>query len=138
MFLVLMFLVLMFLVLNVSCSYVSCSYVSWSSSVFVFALVFVLVFVIIVVLIIVIVLVLVLFLVLVIALVVVIVLALIVIIQPPPLSWQTFPVSQHERRLLLTKLEPMTDKTKEPRDDIRVACTRIVTQLQKQVQYWSV
>ncbi|CAM9435596.1 unnamed protein product, partial [Laminaria digitata] len=51
----------------------------------------------------------------------------------PPSLWQTFPVSQHERKLLLAKLEPMTDKGNEPRDDIRVPCTRIVTQLKKQV-----
>lgn len=46
---------------------------------------------------------------------------------------QTFPVSQPERQMLLAKMEPMTDKANEPRDDIRVPCTRIVTQLKKQV-----
>lgn len=35
--------------------------------------------------------------------------------------------------MLLAKLEPMTDKANEPRDDIRVPCTGVVTQLKKQV-----
>lgn len=49
------------------------------------------------------------------------------------LLWQTFPVSQNERKVLYGKLAPMTDKANEPRDDIRVPCTRIVTRLKKQV-----
>lgn len=46
---------------------------------------------------------------------------------------QSCPLSQAERKMLLAKLEPMTDKTNEPRDDIRVPCTGVVTQLKKQV-----
>ena len=46
---------------------------------------------------------------------------------------QTFPVSQKERQMLMAKLSAKTDKANEPRDDIRVPCTRIVTQLNKQV-----
>lgn len=46
---------------------------------------------------------------------------------------QSYPVSQQERRLLLSKLDPMTKKENEPRDDIRVPCNRIVMELKKQV-----
>lgn len=35
--------------------------------------------------------------------------------------------------MLMAKLSPKTDKANEPRDDIRVPCTRIVTALNKQV-----
>lgn len=47
---------------------------------------------------------------------------------------QTFPVSHQEAQMLLAKLEPMTDKNKEERDDIRVPCTGIVMQLKNQVR----
>lgn len=35
--------------------------------------------------------------------------------------------------MVMAKLQPKTDKANEPRDDIRVPCTRIVTHLSKQV-----
>ena len=43
-------------------------------------------------------------------------------------------MSQNERQMLMAKLSPKIDRAIEPRDDIRVPCTRIVTQLQKQVR----
>ncbi|CAM9931475.1 unnamed protein product, partial [Ectocarpus sp. 12 AP-2014] len=46
---------------------------------------------------------------------------------------ETFPVSLKERNMLCLKLKPKTDKAIEPRDDIRVPCTRIVNQLIKQI-----